>query len=176
MRDVGLTPAQHQLLLAVKGHRGAPRPDAWATSPYLMRRHHSTVELIDRAEAAGLVERWGDDTDGRVTRVRLTAEGEVRLARLAPAHLDELRNLAPCLTSSWPSGLARPAADPAVPAFAVRPPPVNRVSIVASASAARWMPRSASASPTIEAACARSIAAPIPSRAAPGGARAVSAA
>ena len=39
----------------------------------------------------------GDAEDGRVTRVGLTAEGEARLNKLAPAHLDELRNLAPVL-------------------------------------------------------------------------------
>jgi DNA-binding MarR family transcriptional regulator len=43
------------------------------------------------------VERWGDDDDGRVPRVRLRVEGEARLARLAAAHLDELQNLAPVL-------------------------------------------------------------------------------
>jgi hypothetical protein len=32
-----------------------------------------------------------------VIRVRLTPEGETRLATLAPAHLDELRSLAPVL-------------------------------------------------------------------------------
>jgi DNA-binding MarR family transcriptional regulator len=94
---VGLTPAQHQLLLAVKGHRGSQGPTVGDLAGYLLLRHHSTVELIDRAVAAGLVERWGDDADGRVTRVRLTAGGESRLSRLAPAHLDELRNLAPVL-------------------------------------------------------------------------------
>ena len=86
-RSAGLTPAQHQLLLAIKGHHAG----------YLMLRHHSAVELVDRAEAAGLVERWGDVDDGRVTRVRLTAEGEARLSRLSQAHLDELQSLAPVL-------------------------------------------------------------------------------
>ena len=52
---------------------------------------------MDRAAAAGLVERRGDAEDGRVTRVGLTADGEARLSKLAPAHLDELRNLAPVL-------------------------------------------------------------------------------
>jgi DNA-binding MarR family transcriptional regulator len=94
---VGLTPAQHQLLLAVKGHRGGQGPTVGDLAGYLLLRHHSTVELIDRAVTAGLVERWGDDADGRVTRVRLTTDGESRLNRLAPAHLDELRNLAPVL-------------------------------------------------------------------------------
>jgi DNA-binding MarR family transcriptional regulator len=96
-RAAGLTPAQHQLMLAVKGHPGAQGPTIGDLASYLMLRHHSAVELVDRAEAAGLVERWGDDDDGRVTRVRLTDEGEARLASLAQAHLDELRSLAPVL-------------------------------------------------------------------------------
>ena len=96
-REVGLTPAQHQLLLAVKGHPGGPGPTVGDLAAYLLLRPHSTVELIDRAEAAGLVERWGDDGDGRITRIRLTADGEQRLNRLAAAHLDELQRLAPVL-------------------------------------------------------------------------------
>ncbi len=83
--------------LAIKGHRGRSGPTVGDLAGYLLRRHHSTVELIDRAEAAGLVERWGDDEDGRVTRIRLTADGERRLGRLAAAHLDELQQLAPAL-------------------------------------------------------------------------------
>ena len=109
-RAAGLTPAQHQLMLAVKGHPGAQGPTISDLAGYLMLRHHSTVELVDRAEAAGLVERWGDDDDGRVTRVRLTSEGEARLASLAQAHLDELRSLAPVLeavVAQWASPVSR---------------------------------------------------------------------
>lgn len=105
-RAAGLTPAQHQLMLAVKGHPGAQGPTIGDLAGYLMLRHHSTVELVDRAETAGLVERWGDDDDGRVTRVRLTDEGEARLSMLAQAHLDELRSLAPVLdavVAQWTS-------------------------------------------------------------------------
>jgi len=96
-RTAGLTPAQHQLLLAVKGHRGGRGPTIGDLANYLLLRHHSTVELVDRAEAAGLVERWDDDDDGRITRVRLTADGEGRLSQLAAAHLSELQRLAPIL-------------------------------------------------------------------------------
>jgi DNA-binding MarR family transcriptional regulator len=96
-RTAGLTPAQHQLLLAVKGHRGEHGPTIGDLASYLLLRHHSTVELVDRAEAAGLVERWGDNDDGRITRVRLTADGETRLSQLAAAHLNELQRLAPIL-------------------------------------------------------------------------------
>jgi DNA-binding MarR family transcriptional regulator len=96
-RMAGLTPAQHQLLLAVKGHRGGRGPAIGDLASYLLLRPHSTAELVDRAETAGLVERWRDSDDGRLTRVRLTPGGEKRLRQLAAAHLDELRRLAPIL-------------------------------------------------------------------------------
>lgn len=96
-RAAGLTPAQHQLLLAVKGHRGERGPAIGDLANYLLLRPHSTVELIDRAQAAGLVERVPDPVDGRVMRVRLTKAGEQVLDQLAATHLDELRRLAPVL-------------------------------------------------------------------------------
>jgi len=96
-RDAGLTPAQHQLMLAVKGHPGDDPPTVGDLADYLLLRHHSAVELIDRAVAAGLVQRARDDGDGRIIRIRLTSEGEARLRRLSTAHLDELRRLAPVL-------------------------------------------------------------------------------
>jgi DNA-binding MarR family transcriptional regulator len=96
-REAGLTPAQHQLLLAIKGHPHGSGPTIGDLAGYLMLRHHSTVELVDRAQDAGLVQRFGDDGDGRVTRIRLTADGESRLSQLTPAHLDELEQLAPVL-------------------------------------------------------------------------------
>lgn len=96
-REAGLTPAQHQLLLAIKGHPHGNGPTISDLAGYLLLRHHSTVELVDRAQDAGLVQRFGDDGDGRVIRVRLTADGESRLSRLTPAHLDELEQLAPVL-------------------------------------------------------------------------------
>jgi DNA-binding MarR family transcriptional regulator len=94
-RESGLTPAQYQLLIAVKGH-GRP-PTVGDLAGYLLLRHHSAVELIDRAEDAGLVTRAGDVADGRVIRVMLTELGEDKLRALAPVHLDELRRLAPVL-------------------------------------------------------------------------------
>ena len=96
-RAAGLTPAQHQLLVAVKGHPGPQRPTIGELAAYLMLRHHSTVELVDRAQAAGLVQRHPDAADGRLTRVHLTADGESRLYQLTAAHLGELRDLAPIL-------------------------------------------------------------------------------
>ena len=96
-RSAGLTPAQHQLLVAIKGHPGDQDPAISDLAASLLLRHHSAVELVDRAQAGGLVERRDDPGDGRVTRVRLTADGEARLAKLTPTHIDELRGLAPVL-------------------------------------------------------------------------------
>lgn len=111
-RAVGLTPAQHQLLVAIKGHRDGQQPTIGDLAGYLLLRHHSAVELVDRAAAAGLVERRSDAEDGRLTRVRLTAGGEAKLARLAPAHLDELRNLAPILDQLVAARSPQPATSP----------------------------------------------------------------
>jgi DNA-binding MarR family transcriptional regulator len=90
-RAAGLTPAQHQLLLAVRGHRGDPTVGEVAA--HLLLRHHSVVELIDRAQQAGLVRRLVDPDDHRVVRVRLAPEGQSRLATLAAAHVEELGRL-----------------------------------------------------------------------------------
>jgi DNA-binding MarR family transcriptional regulator len=94
---VGLTPGQYQLLVAIKGHSGDAGPTISDLAGYLLLRHHSVVELVDRAAAGGLVERRADPQDGRFTRVRLTADGQDRLNCLTPAHLGELRTLAPVL-------------------------------------------------------------------------------
>jgi DNA-binding MarR family transcriptional regulator len=96
-RAAGLTHVQHQLLVAVKGHPGSEPPTVGDLAGYLLLRHHSTVELVDRAEAAGLVRRIADAGDGRLVRVRLTARGERILNDLTPAHLVELHSLAAIL-------------------------------------------------------------------------------
>src|SRR5690242_5542627 len=90
-RGAGLTPAQHQLLLAIRGHGGVPAIGDVAA--HLLLKHHSAVELVDRAERAGLVRRSADPDDHRVVRVRLTPQGERRLAALSAAHLAELSRL-----------------------------------------------------------------------------------
>jgi DNA-binding MarR family transcriptional regulator len=67
----------------------------------LLVRHHSAVELVDRAGAAGLVERRQDGDDLRVVRLCLATDGADRLARLSALHLEELRRFAPQLHALW---------------------------------------------------------------------------
>ncbi|HXN63634.1 MAG TPA: MarR family transcriptional regulator [Acidimicrobiales bacterium] len=97
----GLTSAQHQLLLAVRGHPDRRGPTIGEVADYLLLRHHSAVGLVDRAEEAGLVTRSRDAEDQRVVRLQLTGEGEEHLEALSAAHMEELHRLALKLPSAW---------------------------------------------------------------------------
>ena len=97
----GITGAQHQLCLAVRGHQGSEAPTIGDLAAVLLLRHHSTVELVDRVVLAGLVERWSDADDGRLTRVRLTPSGFQVLSDLAASHLAELDRIRPGLRALW---------------------------------------------------------------------------
>jgi DNA-binding MarR family transcriptional regulator len=98
----GLTSAQHQLLLAIRGHRNPDGPTIGEIAGYLLLRHHSAVGLIDRAVKAGLVMRHEDANDRRVVRLRLTSLGVDILSLLSSAHLEELERLAPRMRELWP--------------------------------------------------------------------------
>jgi DNA-binding MarR family transcriptional regulator len=100
-RIAGLTPAQHQLLLVVRGHPDPLGPTVSDVAKYLYLRHHSAVELIDRAQVAGLIERRADPSDTRAVRLHLTPSGEQRLERLAEAHMEELARLEGELHALW---------------------------------------------------------------------------
>jgi DNA-binding MarR family transcriptional regulator len=106
----GLTPAQHQLLLAIRGHDDPLGPTVGDAAGYLLLRHHSAVELIDRAVAAGLVRRRSDPADQRQVRLELTAKGAERLAHLSALHLEELERLGAALRPLTDNlGVAPPA-------------------------------------------------------------------
>jgi DNA-binding MarR family transcriptional regulator len=92
-RAEGLTPSQHQLLLAVRGWdgEGAQAPSTSDLADALQLKLHSVVELVQRAEAAGLVERSVDPVAGRRQLVALTPLGSKKLASLSLLHRDELR-------------------------------------------------------------------------------------
>ena len=90
-RDAGITPAQHQLLLAVRGHASEEAPVVNDLAEALQLQHHSVVELIDRAQATGLVWRTTDPDDHRRQQVHLTDAGRDVLETLSVVHRDELR-------------------------------------------------------------------------------------
>lgn len=100
-KAAGLTPTQHQLLLAIRGHDRSEAPTISDIAEHLQSRHHSTVELIDRAEREGIVRRSSDADDARAVRVEITDEGESRLDELSGQHLLELKRLAPRMAPLW---------------------------------------------------------------------------
>jgi DNA-binding MarR family transcriptional regulator len=89
----GVTPGQHQLLLAIKGHDDPKGPTIGEVADHLALRHHSAVGLVDRAEGSGLIERRRDPDDHRVVHLHLTATGQKLIQRLSAAHLEELRQI-----------------------------------------------------------------------------------
>ncbi len=86
----GIGAQQYQLMQVI-----AAMPEGqMATITYLAERmilrHNSTVELVDRAERAGLVRRETDERDLRRSIVQLTPQGTALLERLVKEHLSEL--------------------------------------------------------------------------------------
>lgn len=100
-KTAGVTPAQHQLLLAVRGHQGETGPTIGELASQLLLRPHSTSELIDRAVTAGLVTRSTDTVNASIVRIGLTPLGEGKLHDLTQAHLQELAELGPTMRTLW---------------------------------------------------------------------------
>ena len=105
--DAGLTPSLHQLLLAIRGAGATsdPGPTIGEAAAALDVRHHTAVELAQRAEQLGLAQRTRDERDHRQVRLALTADGARALERLTRANLPALGELA--------ARLARVVADEA---------------------------------------------------------------
>ncbi|MEZ2330469.1 MarR family winged helix-turn-helix transcriptional regulator [Mesorhizobium sp. RCC_202] len=95
--DAGLTPRQHQALLAIKGYPGGGPVAVGDLAERLRIRHHSAVELVNRLAEAGLVVRDQDKADNRRVLLQLTPLADDRLAELSVAHLDELSRIEPML-------------------------------------------------------------------------------
>ncbi len=93
-RGAGLTPQRYLLLLTIKG---APDHSEQSTVTELSERlqlAQSTVtELVRRAEEIGLIARARSAADGRIAHLRLTPEGERRLAQSFTSNDSERRTL-----------------------------------------------------------------------------------
>lgn len=95
-QEAGMTPQQHQALLAI---RGSPNRSVSVgeLAEQLLIRHHSAVELADRLAHAGLLRRQADTADRRRVRLLLTPRAEDLLTELSATHREELRRLRPML-------------------------------------------------------------------------------
>ncbi|WP_176593529.1 MarR family winged helix-turn-helix transcriptional regulator [Sphingobium sp. EM0848] len=94
--EMGLTPQQHQALLAL---RAAPAEDATVgfVAKRLLLKPHSATGLVDRLEKSGLVTRHATATDRRQARLQLTPSALELLAGLSATHREEIRRLRPLL-------------------------------------------------------------------------------
>lgn len=93
----GLTPQQHQALLAIKGFPGREHITIGELAERLQIKHHSAVGLADRLTREKYVRRDTDPRDHRQVRLTLTARGEDKLAALSTSHREQLQRIAPQL-------------------------------------------------------------------------------
>src|ERR1700731_555836 len=93
--QAGLTPQQHQALLAIKGFSGAEPVSVGDLAEFLLVRHHTAVELVDRITRLGLLRRIADHGDSRRMFLKLTKKGEQKLRTLSKMHFEELQSASP---------------------------------------------------------------------------------
>ena len=86
----GIAAQQYQLLQVIGSVAAGSTASISLLAERMILRHNSTVELVDRAEKAGLVRRVSDERDLRRSIVVLTSQGESVLANMVAAHLEKL--------------------------------------------------------------------------------------
>jgi DNA-binding MarR family transcriptional regulator len=91
----GVTPRQHQALLAIQGMPGRNDATVGELAERLQLKHHSTVELVDRLEVAGLMKRKASAQDGRQVSLTVTAKGLKLLEALTLTNREELKRVGP---------------------------------------------------------------------------------
>ena len=120
----GLTPQQHQALLAIKGYPGRDRVTVGELAERLQVRHHSAVGLVDRLVRERMVARAAAREDRRQVWVELTRRGEATLGKLSALHRQQLRRVGPELSGlleqlqgaeKSPSRLGKRPVGPAAP-------------------------------------------------------------
>lgn len=90
-RAAGVAPAQYQAMLAIRAHDRSVPMNISLLAERLFIKINSAVELVQRLETAGLVERARSMRDNRRVELALTMLGCAVIERLAALHLDEHR-------------------------------------------------------------------------------------
>ena len=92
----GITPQQHQALLAIRAAEGS-RMVVGELAERLLLKPHSASELVRRLAEGGWAVRRTSAGDRRSVQVELTPRAERLLASLSASHRAELRRLRPLL-------------------------------------------------------------------------------
>jgi DNA-binding MarR family transcriptional regulator len=96
----GIEPQQHQALLVIKGLPAHRVASIGVLAERLLIQHHSTVELVNRLEAKGLLRRARSAADRREVVLTLSRRGETLLERLTRPHRAELQSAQPRLLAA----------------------------------------------------------------------------
>lgn len=91
----GLTPQQHQAMLAIKGFPGRDRITIGELAERLQIAPHSAVGLADRLAAEGYACRTQSQNDRRQVYLTLTQRGTRLLDELSAVHQEQLSRLGP---------------------------------------------------------------------------------
>jgi DNA-binding MarR family transcriptional regulator len=112
----GLQPQQHQLLLQIAGAPAGAVPTIAYAAERLGLRHNSVVELANRSEDEGLLERISDAVDARRVLLRVTPRGNRVLHKLAAHHRSELEIMGPALIEALTAIASTALPQPSPPA------------------------------------------------------------
>lgn len=117
-RTLGLTPQQHQALLAVRAHPGPGAISVGELAHTLIIKNHSALGLVERLVERGLMSRAPSADDRRRVLLTLTDTGHRKLEAISRNNLGELKADLPVFTDllhaleslDLPSGDAPPSA------------------------------------------------------------------
>ncbi|HEX4426223.1 MAG TPA: helix-turn-helix domain-containing protein [Terriglobales bacterium] len=99
-RARGYNPQQYQLLLAIEGLPEGQMPTIKTIAERMQLNHNSAVELVDRCEKGGLLDRARTGRDRRVVTLLPTLKGKRMMEEQASASRAELQEIGPILLSS----------------------------------------------------------------------------
>lgn len=99
-QEAGLTLLQYQLLLHTQAMPGRDWASIGELAERLQAKPHGVLALVARCEAAGLITRQDNPTDGRVVEVHLTPRGQRCLQQVALRHESHLEALADILVQA----------------------------------------------------------------------------
>ncbi|MDE1155217.1 MAG: MarR family transcriptional regulator [Acidobacteriaceae bacterium] len=89
----GIQAQQYQLMQVIAAMPATEQASISYLADRMVLRHNSTVELVDRAEKAGLVARRNDAKDLRKSLVVLTPHGIGILRQLVEDHVREIKRI-----------------------------------------------------------------------------------
>lgn len=91
---LGLTPQQHQAILAIRAHPGPDPMTIGELAESLLIKNHSAVGLVDRLLKRGLVVRSQSERDRRRIVLAITLQAEAILETISRNNLGELNRSA----------------------------------------------------------------------------------